>query len=535
MADKEANLIIRLKDEASKGLGNIKGSVLALSAAVAGLTAFLVDSFKSFLESDKAVVKLNANLKAQGIFTEQLSKEMQNYARELQKQTTVSDEAILKSIALSTTFGIAGQQLKQTTKAALDLSTGLGVDLQTATLLLGKAAAGETGTLSRYGIVIADNIPPTEKFAEVLKQIGERFGGTAQADAESYAGRIANLANRFDDIKETIGEALIPAFEKLLGIVEFFIGGIEELGGIFPATFATGLAVIQQFIQGLEIAVAQIPFLTDALGLVGVNFQAINEALQVQIDSIINLGIQEKITNQERILNNEMMTQTMINNMNRLKAEEKKASDKRLADIKKNLNEEVAYNRKVEDQIAADRKKEHDAEILRQQTRAQNFQATLQFISSLSQSENKTLAAIGKAAAISQATIDTYVAANRALSSVPPPYNFILASLVTTAGLANVARISGVKMAEGGIVMPRMGGIQATIGEGGSAEAVIPLNSDSAREKMQAAGIGSNVTINMNVGTLVGSEDSVRELAKMIDKELFSLRRNNESIAFEAI
>ena len=90
-------------------------------------------------------------------------------------------------------------------------------------------------------------------------------------------------------------------------------------------------------------------------------------------------------------------------------------------------------------------------------------------------------------------------------------------------------------MAQGGVVLPRSGGVSATLAEAGQAEAVIPLGSDRAREQMREAGLGGSVNININVGTLVGSEDSVRTLAKMIDEELFSLRRNNESVAFEAL
>lgn len=55
-----------------------------------------------------------------------------------------------------------------------------------------------------------------------------------------------------------------------------------------------------------------------------------------------------------------------------------------------------------------------------------------------------------KAMAIAQASIDTYKAANVALASAPPPYNFILMGATIAAGIANVAKIAG--FANGGIV-----------------------------------------------------------------------------------
>lgn len=56
-----------------------------------------------------------------------------------------------------------------------------------------------------------------------------------------------------------------------------------------------------------------------------------------------------------------------------------------------------------------------------------------------------------KTFAIAQATIDTYKAANMALASAPPPFNFILMGATIAAGIANVSKIAGA-FANGGIV-----------------------------------------------------------------------------------
>jgi hypothetical protein len=61
--------------------------------------------------------------------------------------------------------------------------------------------------------------------------------------------------------------------------------------------------------------------------------------------------------------------------------------------------------------------------------------------------------AAGKIAATFQATIDTYVAANKALSTIPPPFGQIVAGATIATGLANVAKINSrpaPKFAEGG-------------------------------------------------------------------------------------
>lgn len=71
-------------------------------------------------------------------------------------------------------------------------------------------------------------------------------------------------------------------------------------------------------------------------------------------------------------------------------------------------------------------------------------------MASLSQSSNKKLAAIGKAAAIVQATMDGYLAVQKALAAFPPPFNFAAAAAVGVATAANVANIAGIGFSGGG-------------------------------------------------------------------------------------
>lgn len=77
-------------------------------------------------------------------------------------------------------------------------------------------------------------------------------------------------------------------------------------------------------------------------------------------------------------------------------------------------------------------------------------------LATLSESKNKEIAAIGKAAAIAQATIDGILAVQKALAAYPPPFNFAMAAVVGVAAAANVAKIAG--FADGIVGIQRMGG-----------------------------------------------------------------------------
>jgi len=69
-----------------------------------------------------------------------------------------------------------------------------------------------------------------------------------------------------------------------------------------------------------------------------------------------------------------------------------------------------------------------------------------------------------KAFATVEAVISTYLAANKALASAPPPFGAILAGITVAQGLLNVAKINGVKFANGGLMQFANGGKMGVFG-----------------------------------------------------------------------
>lgn len=66
-------------------------------------------------------------------------------------------------------------------------------------------------------------------------------------------------------------------------------------------------------------------------------------------------------------------------------------------------------------------------------------------LATLQKSGSRKLAAIGKAAAITQATIDAYLAINKALATIPPPMSYVVAAGIGAAAFANVRSIASTK------------------------------------------------------------------------------------------
>ncbi|NHC53118.1 prothage tail length tape measure [Pseudomonas sp. AU8050] len=115
----------------------------------------------------------------------------------------------------------------------------------------------------------------------------------------------------------------------------------------------------------------------------------------------------------------------------------------------KAINEETYAARvaNIDEQATLNRQKIEEAKNQALLVGASDFFGNM---ASLSQSGNKKLAAIGKAAAIVQATMDGYLAVQKALAAFPPPFNFAAAAAVGVATAANVANIAGIGFSNGG-------------------------------------------------------------------------------------
>ena len=100
----------------------------------------------------------------------------------------------------------------------------------------------------------------------------------------------------------------------------------------------------------------------------------------------------------------------------------------------------------------------------------------------------------------------------------PMGYAHLAAGAGLSAGIR--AALSGVKLADGGIVMPTPGGTRATIGEAGQPEAVIPLGS---RESKEMLGGGNN-----SDKVIILDSDGMTMLAKGVYRKQRYLERTGQ-------
>ena len=242
-----------------RSFGNIEKLGQNLSVAVTlPMAAMAATSVQAFREQEKAIAQVNAGLKSTGAQVGFTSKELQNMASELQKNTLFGDEQILKDATaqLLTFTNITGDQFDRTQQAALDLATRLDGDLKGASIQLGKALndpIANLSALSRSGIQFSEeqkevikSLAETGRLAEaqtlILDELDKQYGGSAEAAADADGG-ITQLANAFGDLQEEIGKVVLRAIKPLIKFARDLIDGFHELDGV-TKSFITAFGLV---------------------------------------------------------------------------------------------------------------------------------------------------------------------------------------------------------------------------------------------------------------------------------------------------
>jgi len=534
MAKGSAELLLKIKTAGVAALRKVRDGIKAIGAvaliAAAATVAFVAKSVGAYRVQELAINKLNQSLVQQGIFTKELTQKYQDQAASLQKLTTFGDEAIIAAQAQLQSYLGQTEVTKEITKATLDFAAAMGVDLKTAADLVGKTVGSSTNALSRYGIAIDAGASKSEKLIQVTEALNEKFGGQAEAAAKGL-GVLDQLSNSVGDLFEKFGEEFAPVIgfvtKRLLGLSDAAQqsgGFISAMGDIFRFVTGMGLRLRTAFSDlGQTIGTVFGTIVEASIQAMKLNFESAREAVNLGLELIAEDTKANKIK-----LDEDLAELENVNNDRKSQKDSEFANLKRRSELR---NEAIKIkDKKVSDTKALEAQKKFHSGLLllgvqKDKAEVANLQGTFGTISSLTQSNNKGLVAIGKISAAANITISTAEGIAKAFA-LGPILGPILAPIVAVAGAAQLAAVAGVKLAEGGIVQPRTGGVSATIAEAGQAEAVIPLDDDGV-----SASLG-NISITFT-GPVLGDDDQAREFAIVIDQQLRTLRQNNESEGFD--
>lgn len=221
MAKRNVDIAIRARDEASKKFRKIASATGGLTSALkkaAGAAAvffgtralfrFGKESLVLFGRQEEAVISLADALENLGL--PRVTKEYEDFATEIQRVTRLGDEQVLELLTMGATMAkLSGKDLKDATTASIGLAKAFKIDVVGAMRLVARAAVGDTGSLSRYGITLDKTLTKQEKFNAVLKIGADNFD-LAKGAALTYNGQMEQTANIIGDVRELIGSKLAP-------------------------------------------------------------------------------------------------------------------------------------------------------------------------------------------------------------------------------------------------------------------------------------------------------------------------------------
>jgi hypothetical protein len=221
----EVAIILAAKDAASGVLGGIGSSLdklgksgdvakLALAGVTAGLGAAVFAGFdfvRAAAEEEQGIFRLAQAVQNAGGDWDVLGETIEGQIAKWEKLTAFSDGEMRDALSLLTASTGNVEESMNRLPIAMDFARGAGIDLATASKLLGKVTDETTNVLGRYGIHVQKGAEATEVLAEVQK----RFGGQSAAFASTAAGQWKIFQNQLDNVKEDLGALLLPLFTEL--------------------------------------------------------------------------------------------------------------------------------------------------------------------------------------------------------------------------------------------------------------------------------------------------------------------------------
>lgn len=241
--------------DAEKATSSLDKSFKKLGKTLLGLFAareiinFGRASVRAFAEEDKAVKNLTQSLRNLGLGYNVGA--IENFISATQAATGISDDQLRPAMVELVQVTMDAQKATDLLATAMDLSAGTGSSLDSAVTALSRAYNGNYASLGKLQRVYTTAQLEAMGFDKAVASLNDTFGGTAAANAESYQGKLDRLSIAFDEAKETVGEGLVQAFEKLAdGDFDKLIDGIAWSASKL-ASFMNNIAFSIQYTKAL--------------------------------------------------------------------------------------------------------------------------------------------------------------------------------------------------------------------------------------------------------------------------------------------
>jgi len=211
-------------EEAKQGVSTFKiaaGSALGtgftdmVKGAGQALWAFAQGGRRDLEQMDRSLQQIERNARRFGNTTMDVRGEVERYATMIQTTTRFQDQEVVDSLNTMIRYTRDLHQAQYLLNIAQDVSVSTGMSLQSVSMMLGRAAQGNSRALMMLGRQLGYTGETAKDASKMLAQLEKDFKGAAQAEDNA-----AMVTKRFGDevgeLAEDLARKLKPAWDNTL-------------------------------------------------------------------------------------------------------------------------------------------------------------------------------------------------------------------------------------------------------------------------------------------------------------------------------
>ena len=246
-------------------LGSLAKKVAGVAAAYVSINK-IVSVTKECIEkaktAEQANVRLNTIMQQIPGITQEAKDGVAAYCKELSKQTSIGGTAQKMGASQLASFKMSADSVKKLMPSLNNLAVAqYGVNVSgdqmiQAANMLGKAYSGQTGALTRAGVVLSETQAKTikngtdaQKTAALVEVLTQNFGDLAAQMANTKEGQIIRIKNAIGGIKTTIGNKLLPVIAT---VTEYIADKIPTIQSTIENVVDNVTPIAQKAVGGIK-------------------------------------------------------------------------------------------------------------------------------------------------------------------------------------------------------------------------------------------------------------------------------------------
>jgi len=253
---------------------HINDAAKKASAVLVGLGGAAIMAGKAAAEDEQSAALLANTLKNVTGATDAQIKSTEAYISKQTLSSGIADDKLRPALARLTTSTKNVTEAQKLTNLAMEISTAKHLDLETVANALGKAHDGNLGALKKLGISLDETTVKNKDFEGAMKQLGQTFKGSLQANADTAAGKFALFQNSMNEAKESLGAGLLPVMKDFADIIQKIAPFLTEHADIIGKV-AIGIGALAAAVVSVNMAIKVYEAYTKAAAAAQVIFNAV--------------------------------------------------------------------------------------------------------------------------------------------------------------------------------------------------------------------------------------------------------------------